>query len=195
MPLTLVTPPALVPVSLSDAKEHLRVTDDAEDDLITSMVAAATSYFDAENGTLGRAIMEQTWRLTLDSAPTGDLILPFPPVQSVSSVKYYDGENSEQTFSSSNYRVVIEGGVARVQLVSGASWPSVYDRADAFWVTYVTGAASAGDVDEGLVLAIKLLLAHWYEHREGAVVGATTATLPIGVDFLTHRLRAPESLF
>src|SRR5690606_12599307 len=88
--------PATMPVSLAEAKAHLRVDHDDQDDLITAQIKAATAYLDGWSGILGRALVTQTWRQ--DFAGFGDrLPLPLVPVTAIDSVSYFDGDNVHQT--------------------------------------------------------------------------------------------------
>lgn len=75
---TLVTPPASLPVTLAEAKAHCRVDYDDEDAMMTAYLSAAVAHLDGWRGTLGRAIMPQTWAVTVDAA--GDYVLPMPDV-------------------------------------------------------------------------------------------------------------------
>jgi uncharacterized phiE125 gp8 family phage protein len=67
----LVTPPVAAPVSLAEAKAHLRVDFDDEDALISGLIDAATQHLDGWSGVLGRALMPQTWEMSLDRFPAG----------------------------------------------------------------------------------------------------------------------------
>ena len=71
MPLQLVTPPAEEPVSLADAKLHLRVDFTDDDALITSLIAAARQ---AAETLTGRQIVTARWKLVLDSFPGPSLM-------------------------------------------------------------------------------------------------------------------------
>ena len=78
MGLQLVTPPAAEPVSLSEAKEHSRITGTDEDDLITTFIEAAREYCEEYQN---RAYITQTWDLSLDEFPDSPYSLPKPPLQ------------------------------------------------------------------------------------------------------------------
>lgn len=87
----LVTPPVDLPVTLAEAKMHLRIdpNDATEDDMILRMIRAATERLDGYDGLLGRAICPQTWAQEYDGF-CRELTLPFGPVVSVSSVNSGD---------------------------------------------------------------------------------------------------------
>ena len=92
MSLTLIAAPILEPMTLAEAKLHLRVDGTDEDDLITALIVAARRR--AEH-LLTRALITQTWELTLDEFPAADIQLPKPGVLSIVSVKYLDSAGVE----------------------------------------------------------------------------------------------------
>jgi len=133
--LTRIAAPSAALLSISDAKDHCRITDIVEDYLIEGYIAAATAYLDAQSGILGEALVSQTWRVSCDQSPSGALILPLGPVLSVVEIKYVDAAGAVQTFAPANYRLA--GNI--IELVDGASWPDVGARKVAFWVDYLAG--------------------------------------------------------
>lgn len=175
-------------------KSHLRVDHADDDSLIAARIAAATNFVEGETGILGRALITQTWRLTLPAAPSSALQLPLPPVQSVSSITYYDADNVSQTFAADQYRLVSAGDVGLVDLAQGASWPALYSRSDAMSVEFVAGFGDdSEDVPEEIRLAVIMLVAHWYENRE--VMGdVSTRALPFGVQSLLMNHRPARGL-
>ena len=64
--LTLVTAPASEPVSLTEAKAHLRLDSADDDSLITALIRSARETAEAH---MRRALVSQTWRLSLDRFP------------------------------------------------------------------------------------------------------------------------------
>ena len=103
--LSLVTAPATEPISLDDAKAHLRVDHTSENDLITSLITSFRAMVDGVDGTLNRALITQTWDLLLDAFPCGDeyIEIPLPPLQSIESFTYKDTDGEVQTLTSSDY--------------------------------------------------------------------------------------------
>ena len=156
----VAVPPAFMPVSLVDMKEHLRVTGSAEDALITSYTAAAVASLDVD-GELGRAIVTQTIAEALQR-PTRDTYLSVSPAQELVSVKYYDTDNIEQTADLSDFAIYKSDDWA---FVRSDNWPATYDRPDAVTISYTAGFDPAPD---DICHAIKMIVGHWYEHREDA---------------------------
>lgn len=193
--LTLVTAPTVPVIPLHEAKSHLRVDHEDEDDLIEAYTWAVNDLLDAQWGELGRALATQTWRMTMDSFPTDRIVLPFPPVQSVTSITYYDLNNASQTAATSLYRLTATDEGAWVDLTNGASWPSVYDRADAVSIEFVCGyGTSAASIPEGIRMAAKLMLSHFYENRV-SVTERQMHNLPQGVPHLLRKYRVTKAHF
>lgn len=172
--------PADTPVSLTEVKAHLRVEDTASDTLITGLIAAAVSYLDGWSGILGRCLFTQTWRQDFDDFRSC-LRLPLFPVASISSVKYLDTSEVEQTVSASDYRLQNDDLGAFVRFDDDYSFPSlnVNDR-PAVYVTYVAGEAAA-DIPAAIKQGMLLLIGAWFENRENAAIGVSVAALPSSV--------------
>lgn len=165
--LDLETPPSAEPVTLSEAKLYSRITGSREDDLITAFIKSARQK--AEDY-CNSSFITQTWILSMDNSPSSSqLELPRGPLQSISSVKYYDSDYAEQTLSSDEYYAIINGfrNNGRLQLKSGYSWPTSLREADNFKVEYVVGYGdAASDVPEAIKTGIKAIISDLYENRE-----------------------------
>ena len=181
----LITAPAADPVTLAEAKAHLRVDHSDEDATINGLIKAATSYLDGRSGILGRCLVTQTWEETFDAFPTNAIELPLGPVASVTSVKYLDQAGAEQTLSAGVYTVDTASLVARI--VSDDAWPATKATANAVTVRYVAGTASAS-IPGAIRHAILLLVGHWYENRQPAAEGSA-AELPFAVSALLSPFR------
>lgn len=179
----VTTPPAAEPLSLTEAKLHLREPSAADDALVTALIAAARSQ--VENY-VHRALITQTRELKLDCFPAC-IELPFPPVASVTSVKYTDLNGAEQTVAGGDLDTDVNSSPGRVQPAYGSTWPSTRPGFNAVRVRYVCGYGAAGsDVPEPLRYAMRLLLAHLYENREAVVIGTISSELPLGVAALLN---------
>lgn len=184
---TLVTGPAIAPVTLAEVRMHCRVDGDDEDALLSGLVLAAVSHLDGWSGILGRCLISQTWRQTFDAF--GVLSLPFP-AQTVTAVTYVDPAGAVQTLAPTDYQLREFPGGSAVEPFPGASWPSAAARAGSVAVTFVAGYGPASsDVPAAIRQAILMLAAHWYENREAAVVGATATDLPFAVSALVGPYR------
>lgn len=188
MRLVCVTAPTEDLVSLADARAHLRVDDNDSDDLISSLVAAATQHLDGYSGVLGRALAPQTWRVDVSGPSCGTIRLNLPPVREIVSVKYVSA-GEEVTLAPAAYRLGEDELSAFVTLNEGYCWPSTDCREDAWRVTFAAGYADAASVPEPIKQAIKLLVGHWYRNREGVNVGNIVTTMPLAVEALTAPYR------
>jgi uncharacterized phiE125 gp8 family phage protein len=175
MGLALIAPPEEEPVSLAAAKLHLRVDGTAEDGYIRGLVAAAR--MDAEHQT-GRALVAQTWRLTLDAFPPGDIELPRPPLQSVKSITYLDADGVRQTIDPAEYRAITDELFGRVVLAYNAAWPSCRSEPGSVQVTFVSGWPEAADVPEAIRHWIKIKLTTLYEQRGMVITGTIVSESP-----------------
>src|SRR5262245_24285701 len=115
MGLERIAAPALEPVSLEEARDHLRLTQGAEDGTVDALITAARELAETLSG--GRQFITARWRWTSTAFPGGywntygwncrEMIeLPKPPLQSVESVNYVDLEGDLQTLDASAYQVV-----------------------------------------------------------------------------------------
>ncbi len=172
---TLVTPPVVEPVTLSEMKTQARVDTDADDTLIAALITAARQW--AERFT-GRAFIAQTWRLWLDVPPEsrGDwwdgvregalasfmpaasVVLPRPPLMSVSSVQVFGDDDVGVVWPSAHYFVDTARQPGRLALRSGAVWPVPQRAANGLMIEYVAGYGNDGAaVPEPIRLAIRQL--------------------------------------
>lgn len=171
--------PASTPVSLVEAKAHLRVDHSDDDTLITGLIAAATDHLDGWTGILGRAIITQTWRQDFYRF-TPQMRLPLHPVASVTGVTYYDGDNVQQTLSTDIYELLTDGAGAYITRKADQAWPGTKNREAAISVTFVAGEAAAS---AAIKAAILLAVGHLYENRE-AVSEGSFGELPMAVSAL-----------
>lgn len=135
--LKTITAPAAEPVSLAEAKLHLRVDHAADDDLIEALIVSARE--DAEHR-IGRALVMQTLEQVLDAFPDA-IYLDMPPIQSVTSVKYLDTAGAEQTLNPSAYTADLDSAPGSIIPAYGAAWPSARDMPNAVRARYVAGYA------------------------------------------------------
>lgn len=185
MTLRLITAPTTYPVTLAEAKAHCRVDASDEDTLITALITAATEM--AEQKT-GRAIMPQTWSLSLDAFPD-EIWLTRVPVQSITSVKYFDADGVEQTLNSSQYSLLRDDfGFARVVRAYGVVWPNTQARDAAVTVEYVAGYIDAAAVPEAIKQWVKLMISTMYENRETEAYSSRAVSTTVQMSFVDRLL-------
>ena len=182
--LILDTAPTSEPITTAEAKSHLRVDISDDDTLIDSLVAAARQAFEEING---RSLFSTTWKLILDGWPSGETImLPRPPLQSVTSIAYTDTDGNTTVWDSANYVVETNRTPGRVYLAYNVTWPTASLRpASPITITYVSGWATTAAIPQRYKQAILLLVGHWYENREAIVnTGAMPKALPLAYESL-----------
>lgn len=189
MAIKVITPPSSEPVTLTQAKSQSRVDISTDDTLLNSYIAAARRYCERVDW---RAYMTQTLEVWLDEWPSGNVLtIPRPPLQSVTYIKYYDEDSVEATFSSAAYYVDTVSEPGRVMLKSDYDWPSATLReVNGVVVRFIAGWTSADNVPETIRQAILLVIGHWYENREGVLVGTVSKEIELGVTRLLDIERA-----
>jgi len=183
--LQVVTAPSLEPLTLEEAKKHVRVELDAtdEDDYLRDLLRRATrAAQDATDGSL----LTQTLALRLDRFSCQQIYLPYPPLQSVTSIVYLDSNNVSQTLAAAKYQVAgarstpdADAPCGYVQPAYGEWWPTTYPVPECVTITYLAGWLSAEAVPDTVKGDMLTLIADWYAQRESIVIGATaTAANP-----------------
>lgn len=191
MALTLFAAPDGEPVTLAEAKSHLRV-DVADDDvLITALITGSRLHLDGRDGWLNRALVTQDWDLTLDAFPAGAIEVPLPPLQSITHIKYLDTTGVEQTWPASKYTVDIKSAPGRIEPAYGETYPSTRAVLNAVTIRFRAGYGAAAAVPEAIKLGLKCLIAQFYEQREPVNVGNIVTEIPMHVD----RILAPYKVW
>lgn len=157
-----ITNPTLQPITLAEAKEHLRVVHTDEDDYITGLIGVAVDYVE---GYLHRSILTQTWRLEYQQWPDMIQLRP-PPVASIDAVTYIDTDGASQTLASSVYVIDNTALIPELKLAYNQSWPDVRNQVGAIQVDYIAGDTAAANVPNGIKSIVKIALADLYENRE-----------------------------
>lgn len=163
MSLKIITQPVTEPITLEEAKAHLRVTHAEEDACISTLIIIAREICEAK--TL-QALAPQTWRVTLDRFPSA-IELVMTPVTSILSIKYRDYNNDIQTLSPSSYRLDNSNDFTSAWALpaDGYTWPTTYDSINAVELDYVAGYTAAPASYKQWML---LTIGHFYRNRESA---------------------------
>lgn len=177
MGLLQTAAPATEPITLTEAKSHLRVDVTDDDTLITELIKAARQMVE---GNTGRSLITQTWRLTLDKFPPNDesIQLERPPLVSVESVQYVDTAGATQTMATADYIVDTSHIQGEVALAYDETWPETRPQRNAVIVNYTTGYGAASAVPEILKGAIKLRLGDLFANREASIIGTIHTANP-----------------
>ena len=182
----VVTPATENPITLTEAKTHLKVDTTADDTFITNLIKSATSS--AQEYT-NRFFIQTTIQQVGDKWE--DISNLFKsPVASVTNIKYVNPSGSLQTLSTDVYFVDDVNKPARIGLKPNQSFPEIIDRLNAVQVNYVSGlAAGADEVDEGIRQALLLTIGNWYQNRQAVVTGTIATELPMNAKFLLDQYK------
>lgn len=170
----VVTAPSVEPVTLSEVKDHLRIDHTGHDTQLENLIQASREWIEA---ICGRSLVEQTRAVLYKGWPANnEFSLPFPPVQSVSSIKYTDTDGTTSTMSSDDYSTVLDDTDAPGKVVLGysKSWPTATLHHIEYPITieYVCGYESdatqsptdyRANIPENLKTAIKLDVERRYD--------------------------------
>jgi uncharacterized phiE125 gp8 family phage protein len=187
--LTLVTPPAVEPISLTEAKEHCRVEGSDSDQFLARAILTARLRLEALTG---RALITQTWKLTLDRFLRA-IEIPLPPCQAVTAIDYFDSNGRAQTVDLQTISIegVGDAAPAIVRPLPQTSWPATIDLPAAVSITFRSGYGdTADDVPEQLRTAILMHVAQQYDNRWITMApGSGTMATPEGYDDLVSDFR------
>jgi uncharacterized phiE125 gp8 family phage protein len=197
--LKRLTPPAKPALGMSEAKQHLRVDHDFEDELIRDQLAAAIAFVEDHTG---RAMASAEYEETFPAWPScGYLNLAVAPVTAVANIAYMDEAGVEQILAGTDetwyWRATHDG--ARVTFTEDFTAPTLWGRPDDVVVRFTAGYNAPNNVavqtDRSLDApammrtVVKLLLGDWYTHREQTIAGTQIAELPTGVMPILNQLR------
>lgn len=170
----------------AEAKAHLKVDVSADDTLIDNLITAATESCQIyTNRYFLHTVLVQyadNWN--------GILNLYKSPVDSVAHIKYYDNDDSLQTWASSEYIIDNSLQPARVALAVDKSFPNISNRINAIEVKYTVGYGTASsDVPEGIRQAVLLTIGNWYQNRASVITGKTATELPLSSQYLLDQFK------
>ena len=182
--LALITPPASEPVTLTEVKRHCNVVATDEDTLLTALIAAARELVESMTS---RALITQTWRVRLHTWFADGFQLPRPPLIAVTSIKYFDESETEQTLAANAYLVDTDRQPGVLWWDDETVQPVLDDRPNGVSILYTAGYGAAAAVPNRAKQAILLLVGHWYKNREA--VGRAEGEVALTVERLVQSLR------
>ena len=163
----VTTAPTVEPVTRTEAKLWARIDVTDDETLIDNLIKAARESVETF---LSRTIINTTRDLFMDRFPgVGDtIVVPFPTLDSVTTLKYLDTAGDQQTLSSADYLVDVSSEPGRITpSPSAVTWPNIEIRTRAVEIRYVAGYGTAtSNVPEGVRTAILMRVSDMYEHRE-----------------------------
>lgn len=185
MKLKRLTSPSVEPITVSEAKDHLKVRTTGEDTVIGFELTAAREFLEHE---MGVQMITCSYEGYLDSFPDENYIeFPLQPITGVVKVEYFAPDASSMSELSSDYYIFDDvRKPPRLYLHPDYSWPSTEPRVNAVKVTFNAGYNSADDVPEKWKQALKMMTMNMHEHRgdEGLVTLPKTIHDLINYDIL-----------
>lgn len=178
------------PLTLEQARDHLRVTpygsplEHPDDTYISALITSAREFCEEYTR---RALATKTVEVVFDSWSDNKLVLPFAPLQSVTSVQYVDVTGVTQTLATTVYGV--DRFRRQIYLKAGQTWPPLYSDPNPIIVTAEVGYTNGQSPDiypmpETIMSAMKLIIGNLYENRQQDLLGSTRISfnsLPLGV--------------
>ena len=177
--------PTSEPLTRAEAKAYLRVDGTDEDTLIDSLIVSAREFVETE---IWRPLMSQTivYWMDFDDITTGVFNINKAPIQSITSVQYYDSSNNLQTLSATNYEYDLFSNPCRFKLINV---PSCYDKMNTMKITFVAGYSSAANVPSKIKQAMYLLIGSWFENRQEEVTGTQVSQFEMTARALLYSYR------
>lgn len=165
---------ATEPVSLAEAKAHLRLITADDDALINALIKAVRNLAEHETN---RSLITQTWEKTLDEFPDA-VVLHYPPILSILSVGFSDSYGVVQALSAGSYKADLKSEPGYLIPAFGLTWPSTRNDINSVTVTYLAGYGTAADVPQAIKQWMLLMVGHLYENREAVSAGVQMSALP-----------------
>jgi len=160
---TVVTAATLQPLTLTEVKKHLEIDDDDSEHntQLESMIDEACEQWESDTDSI---CMQRTLRITTNEF-YDDFKLPLRPITSITSLKYYDLNNVQQTLATTVYG--FDAANRSIRLKTNQSLPTFTPRWDAFEITYAAGHATAATIPALWKRAMLLLIAYYFDSNRG----------------------------
>jgi uncharacterized phiE125 gp8 family phage protein len=181
MALVMTSGPAVEPLSLAEAKAHLRIDSSVEDLLISSLITTSRLHIETA---LSLALVSQTWSYFIDALPpSATITLPLHPIQSVAAVRAYANDDAATILPLTSFQLDTHSKPTRIICRETITPPISLRRANGIEFSIIAGfGPTPNDVPGPIRRALLLLIAHWYENRDP--VAATASGIPAEVSDL-----------
>lgn len=175
------------PVTIAEAKRQTRMVDDStQDDFLTSLLAPARAYVERVSRhyfvAATRTVTFRSW---------GDYLEIYRrPIASVTSVTYSVSDDPLDDVEYEGFAADLNSFPFRIYpALGGNGFPAIVDG-QTITAIFVSGELSATS-EEYLIgkRAMLLLIGHWFEARETAVIGQASSEVDFAVRELLDTLR------
>ena len=193
--LTRQTAPAVEPVTLAEAKAHLRVDTSDDDNYIGTLITAAREWCEQY---LDRTLVHTQWVMRFDKFPDSGIEpveLPRPPMvmsgtATAVTVTFTQEAGPTSTYSTAEYRVDRNATPGAILPIYGSTWSPHRQDDNAISVTWWAGYGASGtSVPAAIRHAILMLVGHWYEFRTSVLTGSISKEVEFGVKSLLDSQR------
>jgi len=193
--LTRQTPPAVEPVTLAEAKAHLRVDTSDDDAYVQNLVTSAREWCEQY---LDRTLVHTQWVMRFDKFPDSGIEpveLPRPPMvmsgtATAVTVTFTQEAGPTSTYSTAEYRVDRNATPGAILPIYGSTWTPHRQDDNAISVTWWAGYGATGSsVPAAIRHAILMLVGHWYEFRTSVLTGSISKEVEFGVKSLLDSQR------
>ena len=186
--VTRATGPAVEPLTVAEAKLHLRVDISDDDVFIGTLITAAREWVEAY---LDRTLITTQLILRAAEFPTEELELARPPMVASGTatavvITYTLADTTTATLSTALYRVDRTTTPGNVAPIINGTWPSdVIEDANAVAVTYWAGyGPTSASVPATIRHACLMLIGHWYDRRSAVLTGTISKPIEFAVESL-----------
>jgi len=177
------------PVTINDVKQFLKIDFENDDDLIASLIVSARNW--CEKYTSRTFIAKTVTGHFEGDGNDGKINLPYPPIDSVTSVTRVRQDESTALTVNTDYYLMgvqdkyIDINTSTVNYVTPGTSPNDNVQAWNIEVIYVAGYGyERSDVPSAIKSAITRLTSYLYENRDEVEVGTIIAKVPFGVKSL-----------
>lgn len=181
--VSVVTAATALPVSVdSDVKPHLRIDHDVEDTGLEADVLAAAGQLATPSGWLGRSLMPQRLKLTLDAPPARVIYLPGPPVTAVKTIKVRESDDTITTIYDADAPTDTIGLITDLDAEPALIWPDddigwpsdIKYGPDSMQIEYLAGYADADALPREIRMWILQRVAELYRDRDASILGVAS---------------------